>query len=629
MGLNRYAKGCKMAAVWVVIIMLCSGCVSSPRKAPTPTPATPTMDKALNWPLGIDFAKMKGKTYLRMDKAPWATDYQNYEKWDKAFYEKFGVKVRDVRRPSVGDTEKLQLMVACQDAPALISCGASQFPLWPLWGLVQPLNPWLNPKDTTFNKDILNAYSIDQNQYLMQSADNAPPMGIVYNRSLFHQQGMPLPRDLARQGAWTYEKFREVAKAWNIPTQQENVYNRYGYEINQWETWFAANQASFYSVNTSTGDATSSMAEPATVEVWNYLQQGVQSHDFKYGWDALADMSSGKAVMMVAGMNMAWTEGFMSNPRAKQNGFEFDWAPLPRSPSNMRSQNPQDVYVPYVWARAVGANAKNAEIGFAYYWYSLSQKQLSSSGQNPEEAQKRRLLSMNRFERDLHEWDAQIRGGLWPRRMVDFSACPGFDWSKIVWEVCVNGSSYDETLQKYQYMFNQALGNIKIAPRTLQPAKPILPQMIDFETGTIQGLVAMKGVQISIVDALPPLRGKALQMNNYGEVNRPVTALKFKDASYFFPALNVYRVTMKYRVTDGFEGMSERGLFVALCDTEGTQICTVSMPLGAQSGTISFSNLVYMNEEIQQGVYWVVGLYDPGTIYIDDIEISRMIPSFA
>lgn len=626
--MNFKRKVFVLALLVTFALSLFSGC--NPGEKPKPTPTTsPKNSKVYRWPIGIDFSKMKNKTFLRMDKASWATDWQYYDLWDKNFYETYGVKARDTSRPSPFETEKLALLVASGDGPALVSAGPGEYPIWPARGLLKEVDGWMNPDDNTFHKGLLNGLSYNGKHYFLQAADYAPASGIVYNHNMFLSQGLELPRELAKKGQWTYDKFREYARLWNVDENQDGVYERYGYETGRWEAWFASNDASFYEVKPD-GSLVNNMKNPKTTEVWDFLKAGVQSKEFKWGWDGINDIETGKCVMLSGGMNYAFDEmGFSTKVNAKQNGFKYDWAPMPRSKSNVNSDNPHDTYVPFMWARAIGQNAKNAEIGFAWYWYWMSHHEDILIDGKAQQTFAQRLEKMNPVQRELHLLDEKIRSGAWPQKLQNFSGCPNFGWEDFVWQVVVYGGSYAAQYEKNLTKMEKALKDLKKTEQLSLASKPIIPPLQNFNDNTLGVFTASteKNIKVSLVQGEEAINGISLKFeNNTTLVNTMAPAIFIRPVKnkFLFSAVNNYRITLKYKVLKDFIFMRTRGISVWLLDKDGNSLATVNQNLRKKEGELILENLNYDKQSLEQTVSLAIGISDKGVVVIDDVLVETM-----
>lgn len=633
---KKHIKVMAIVFVLMLAISMLAGCGGNSTPKPQSTTPPTTNVEIKNPPIGIDFKTFKDKTFLRMDKAPWASDTQYYDIWDKDFMEKFGAKARDTGRPSPGETEKLALLVATGDAPALVSANQGEYPMWPAKGLLQPINKWLNPADNTFSKLVMDNMAVRGDKYFMQADDYAPPYGIVYNYTQMVASGLELPRELAKKGQWTYDKMREYARAFNVDENNDGTREKYGYETGWWGDWFAVNDASFYEIDPKTQDCTLTIDSEKAMETWNFLKEGVQSKDFKWGWDGMLDMENGKDVMSFTGMNYAWDEvGWGSRELAKKQNFKYDWAPAPRSPSNVASANPHDNYVPFVWCRAVGQNARNPEIGFAWYWYYMNQKDNILINGKAQPTREQKLARMNPVQKELHLWYNDIKSK-WPSKFNNFTGCPNLGWEVMVNSGVVKGESFATLLETNKPKMIKALADLSTilkngTPDQVKPNQPVLPELVTFDNGSLLPFTPAYMQQAVVVDAVSPLKGKALQCVVAGQPNSFAPVVEILPANKFkFTALNMYKVSFKYKVVDGFNRMKFKGFQVSFVGNNGTQendswlTYKTTGALDKESGTVELTEFTYSDQSYEKTVRLVLGVFFPCTVQIDDFKVEPM-----
>jgi len=209
------------------------------------------------------------------------------------------------------------------NGPDVVGTAIETFQAFASRGLFIPLDDYVksNPEFSDFAPSLL-----DQAKYKGQQI--YIPIGwnnimINYNRDLFDKAGVPYPKD----GNWTWDEFREVAKKLTVKDGSGNV-TQYGYEVpNQnffIQPWFFSNGTGLLKDDWSG----SNMLDPKVAETLQFL------HDLIH-----VDGSSpipGSAAMdnqFMAGQVAMISRGHWIIQNAKSNGLNMDIANVPSKAS--------------------------------------------------------------------------------------------------------------------------------------------------------------------------------------------------------------------------------------------------------------------------------------------------------
>jgi ABC-type glycerol-3-phosphate transport system substrate-binding protein len=95
-------------------------------------------------------------------------------------------------------------------------------------GFVEPIDQWLDMNDPKYNEWMKKGGSFNGKQYGFY--DSAPsPYGIFYNKKLVQELGLEDPYELQKNGAWTWDKFRELAKTATKDTNGDGKVDVFGF----------------------------------------------------------------------------------------------------------------------------------------------------------------------------------------------------------------------------------------------------------------------------------------------------------------------------------------------------------------------------------------------------------------
>ncbi|WNQ13258.1 sugar ABC transporter substrate-binding protein [Paenibacillus aurantius] len=155
-------------------------------------------------------------------------DMQDIYKQYKADFEKANpnVKINIVAQPDDKIQERISIAVNTNALPD-IQEGSIGWPLtYAKKGLLVPLDEIIQKND--FDPGVLNSLAVDKKSYMYPFNFTASAM--MVNRDLFKAKNAEnlLPKDM---GTWTYDQFKEAAKAVNEPSKQIYGFGTYAGDI--------------------------------------------------------------------------------------------------------------------------------------------------------------------------------------------------------------------------------------------------------------------------------------------------------------------------------------------------------------------------------------------------------------
>ena len=244
----------------ICLIAFLSGCTATGSPAPTLTPAvepsasaSPTPGKDVRWPSNIDFGAMEGKKIVAYLFPANPNHKSEMEACDE-FSEKFGVEISgmyvspDALPKDDSGLEMLKYIRVTSEGKAIPTvCGFFHFygrevmPQAAMFGMLQPVDQWLDPLDNTFLHAALDSTSWRGKHYCLQfttphyedsSIFSYPLQTISYNKTQFARMGMEEPLDLYLKGEWTWDSLITASRQLNR-SNTEDTTAYWGFYVNE------------------------------------------------------------------------------------------------------------------------------------------------------------------------------------------------------------------------------------------------------------------------------------------------------------------------------------------------------------------------------------------------------------
>lgn len=135
-----------------------------------------------------------------------------YEKVLKAFTKKTGIKYKLVSFNQGEYVAKVSNQIAAKSGPDVIICN-DVFPS--ALEIAQPLQNIVNLEDDFWDDNITNICTVGGNTYFVNSLESVWENidTIVYNKTIFSNNGLTSPLDYYNNGQWTWENFKKCAEA--------------------------------------------------------------------------------------------------------------------------------------------------------------------------------------------------------------------------------------------------------------------------------------------------------------------------------------------------------------------------------------------------------------------------------
>nr|MDD6335478.1 hypothetical protein [bacterium] len=375
-----------MAAIGMVLSALagCAGPSASPSPGPDAIPkvepgpsVSPTPEKVVDWPAGIDFSAMAGKRIVIYSGYSDDEEGPNPEKeLREEFSRRFGVelgkmfippdKVKEILDLGGGRLGIMQYAYATGKSPTIWGEmeGYPWLDLMPraaIMGLVQPVDQWLDPKDNTFIPSVWQANMWQGKPYCLQYFEGLYAKkgeyveAVVYNLTELEKYGVEDPLDSYLHGEWTWNKMRSISRMFNQPNAAQRATAK-GFAVtdNVIGGALALNGGSLYQV--VDGQYQMTLHQAQSKEILAMLADAVRSGDFRY--EKNQESAGLRKNNMFYGM---WFVAQRTSPYEDK----MQAVPLPMAPSDT-AQAEFCIRESYYM---IGANSPNPDVGFAWLWY--------------------------------------------------------------------------------------------------------------------------------------------------------------------------------------------------------------------------------------------------------------------
>lgn len=108
--------------------------------------------------------------------------------------------------------EKLSALISSDDAPDLIDKMSDTYPLWISNNMFEPLDDYidLTSEEWAPVAPYVENYSWNGKHYLYPWSVEAAPDMLIYNRTIFQQEGITEPLELYRSGDWNWNTMKDI-----------------------------------------------------------------------------------------------------------------------------------------------------------------------------------------------------------------------------------------------------------------------------------------------------------------------------------------------------------------------------------------------------------------------------------
>lgn len=327
-----------------MLAMVAAGCGDTSAPASKETTAPPAASSAANATPAASKAPKDGNITIlyHTTKEKYAEDKKNNPNaYDAVWetipqYEKaYGGKVTVVAVPWGDQKSTLISMVNAGDRVDVAQANDQNFPVYPLKKIVQPINKYIDLNGPTWNKAVTKTFTFGGSPYAAGST--AAPIVIYYNKTLFTNSGVKTPSEYLKEGNWTWDTFRKVAKDLTVDTNGDGKPDQFGFG------WWDAGYPLFVGSNGKTllnfsddGKISTNYDSDNVKEAIQFTQDALLKDKFvdkdKEGDYFNGEFKNGK-LAMTAEYGLAGFTAFKSD-------YELDFVPVPTGPKGTKDVGP-------------------------------------------------------------------------------------------------------------------------------------------------------------------------------------------------------------------------------------------------------------------------------------------------
>lgn len=335
--MKTFKKILSLAVVAMMVLGMLAACGGgSDNGETTPNNNTPSTTRGEDFTTGklSTLEQEKGATLKIMIPGHNAKDANL---WQNKVVEQFKAQYPDVTVQFVTATwndwyEKVLAAYQSGDPIDLINDGVNNNPKFPLMGITQPLQNYVNMSNPNLKMEAMDeCFKYGNNYYVAASEVN---FGIIfYNKDMFAAKNLEDPMELYKKGEWNWTNFTRMAKQ----LTNKNT-DTYGFATEFPYLFYGANATATLKLDAN-GYYSLNMDDPAFVAALGIIQDGVHKSCWS-GWDgtAMGTFQTGKAAML----------GVFSQYEGDINALAplFGWdpinyaaVPLPAGPNNTKRLN--------------------------------------------------------------------------------------------------------------------------------------------------------------------------------------------------------------------------------------------------------------------------------------------------
>lgn len=274
----------------------------------------------------------------------------------RAWQEKYGGRVTYIYGTDWNQRyTKLSTLIASGEQLDVYASGTFQdIPVLPLKSFLLPVDDYLEDTAQVSVDLSKKGFAFKNKTYGFALKHLYQPMVIVYNKTMFENNGEKTPLEYYKEGKWNWENFRKAAKSLTQDHNNDGVTDQYGYGT--WLPHLFMNTAGVADYIDS--DYKLNLENPGITKTAQFLQQvGFKDKSILPGiWDWIDYFVAGNLAMI--GERVSYL-GY-----AKEHGLtdEVDFAPFPQDPDNKSDVK----YGAWVDGVCILSNTKNAAASAEY-----------------------------------------------------------------------------------------------------------------------------------------------------------------------------------------------------------------------------------------------------------------------
>lgn len=209
----------------------------------------------------------------------------------------------------------------------LVQANDQNFPKYAVGGYVQDVSKYVDLSDDFWYSNVTQAFTFGGIPYAM--GDDANPVVISYNKTLFEEKGVKTPREYFEENNWNWDTFKEVAMKMTEDKDGDGTPEVYGF--GWWDSFWVqmlATNGTTGLVYDKDGSIKTNFLSDEAQQTFEFIENAYVKDKFIKKTDGdsfINDFKTGKLVMTCE-------YGFAAKT-AYESEYEIDWAPLPSGPS--------------------------------------------------------------------------------------------------------------------------------------------------------------------------------------------------------------------------------------------------------------------------------------------------------
>lgn len=328
------------------------------------------------------FRSISGTTITKIGSP---ADLNDYEKQIvQEFMDRYNVKINWLPMTYDEYTSKLPQLVATGNAPDTAVMTDATSLAFMYQGLCMPIDEYLDLDDPIWDKDVLDAYSVNGHYYAVNTGE-IETFFVYYNKDLFDELSLPDPYELYQNGEWTYDKLREIAQKATVYDDDNTTVKTYGIGTHAREVFVLANGGKFVDWDETEGTYVSTLKNAETITGLNFLRDLIADGSMNPSIQGFTEFPARKIAMFVERPMNAISNYDLLNTMEDEIGV----VPFPQGP------DADKVYAPSIFVtNFVPTNAKNPLGGMAWnYFYARRMAEAEANQEEAWLARQRKMMS--------------------------------------------------------------------------------------------------------------------------------------------------------------------------------------------------------------------------------------------
>ncbi|MCK9159001.1 MAG: extracellular solute-binding protein [Bacteroidaceae bacterium] len=482
-------------------------------------------------------------------------------------------------------------------------------PKLPVKNMTLPVDEYLEDTDEISVDLSKKGFSFNGKTYGFATKYNYLPMSIIYNKTIFDNNGEKTPHEYYKENNWTWDTFRKVAKDLTQDLNNDGVIDQYGY--GSWLPQLFMQSAGV--ADYIDADYKLNLDDPRIAKTAQFMQEcGFKDKSFVPGiWDGINYFLSGKLAMY--GERSSYV-GY-----SLEHGLtdEVDFAPFPQSPDN----NSQVKYGAWIDGYSILSNTKNAAASAKFIKSYLAPVMSGILKQERSESQ---------FWKGYTDEQQKLIDEMMPNSFClnsmgynDFDTISREMWTSIYRDGKSPSSVFASGKPKLQAQLDACLSDNKI--QGVEDYTPI--GTIDFENGMAPMVEKTTGCA-NLEGALSGNQSLTVTCPQIESGSNPPVLINTDAATAKLPSGHTYNISLKYSLPKELSGYDTiyfqiRSLSAIDDYDAGTSDTLVLNSSSDKSGTLEGSINLPVSKNKNDYVLVMSFTGNGGKVIIDDISITE------